>query len=191
METISCSLCDKSYLNCLPLISSATDILYIGLSPTLSCIKTFSDPIFSFLGLPCCLLRWKSLFLTLYIEVKKKTSKLNNVCYKKCKENFHFSNLQDLVTQWYYLIGIRKCCKTISKQFLVNVDKISFQWLSLGNLKIPVKVDSPLWIQMGKSNLWIPWGKYKAKSFLPLFPFQSQMKWFEERFPKSFSSFRR
>ena len=132
METISCSLCDKSYLNCLPLISSATDILYIGLSPTLSCIKTFSDPIFSFLVLPCFLLsRRKSFFFIHYIKAEK-TSRLTNVWSKKRKENFHFEH----VCKTFYCkrmilcnmrVDIRKCCKTLSKQFLVNVDKISFQ----------------------------------------------------------------
>ena len=114
------------------LVSSATDILYIGLSPTLSCIKTFSDPIFSFLVLPCFLLsRRKSFFFIHYIKAEK-TSRLTNVWSKKRKENFHFEH----VCKTFYCkrmilcnmrVDIRKCCKTLSKQFLVNVDKISFQ----------------------------------------------------------------
>ena len=75
------------------------------------------------------LIKIKIIFLVLKAE---KTLKLNNVWSKKRAENFHF----ELICKTYYCkrmilcnmrVGIRKCWKTISKHFLVDLDKISFQ----------------------------------------------------------------
>ena len=57
----------------------------------------------------------------------------------------------------------------IKLKYIMKLSRILIQQLSLCDLKISAKVDFPSWIQMGKSNLWIPRWKYKGTVFLTSF----------------------
>ena len=147
-----------------------------------------------------CILDWMSIWhskINIQIYLKFWSQKFY-FCRNKLHKYYNYiksfyKTVQNKISNAFVKVSIIKYqIQNISNAFMkVSRIKILFRQLSLSNLEISTKVDFPPWIQMGKSNLWIPWGKYKGTSFLPLFPFQSQMKWFEERFPESFSSFRK